>query len=82
MRILGVALLWGFIFPCTALANSTVWVAANEESAPSQDMRAQISSEREELLLFFEEEDLIVTATKHPQTLKEVPATATVFTAE
>ncbi|MEE9614214.1 MAG: TonB-dependent receptor plug domain-containing protein, partial [Thermodesulfobacteriota bacterium] len=35
----------------------------------------------EELLLFFEEKDLIVTATKQPQTLQRAPAVATVFTA-
>lgn len=37
---------------------------------------------REEMLLFFEEKDLIVTATKHVQTLQEAPAIATVITAD
>lgn len=37
---------------------------------------------REELLLFFDEEDLIITATKHPQKISDAPAIATTITAE
>ncbi len=41
----------------------------------------QLAAVDPELGLFFEQEDLIVTATKQPQTLKKAPAVATVFTA-
>ena len=37
---------------------------------------------RDELSLFFDEKDLLVTATKHPQTIQEAPAIATIITDE
>ncbi len=39
-----------------------------------------VAAVEQDLFLFFEDEDLIITATKHPLTLKKAPAIATVFT--
>lgn len=59
-----------------SLANSSV--AGNSEDITVEgDSRAM-----DELLLFFEEEELIITATKHPQKISDAPAIATIITAE
>lgn len=77
--LLFTALLW---LPKIVFASTILHVASNSESELPQDIYAQLSAEREELLLFFEEEELITIATKHPQTLEKAPAIATVITAE
>ncbi|MBI3582972.1 MAG: TonB-dependent receptor [Nitrospinae bacterium] len=48
----------------------------------SEDKKVITSKAEEEMLLFFEEKDLIVTATKHAQSVSKAPAIATVITAE
>lgn len=46
------------------------------------DVKVSITTAMEEMLLFFDESDLITTATKHVQPLREAPAIATVITAD
>ncbi|MBI5749624.1 MAG: TonB-dependent receptor [Nitrospinae bacterium] len=48
----------------------------------SEDKKVITSKAEEEMLLFFEEKDLIVTATRHAQSVSKAPAIATVITAE
>lgn len=69
-----------FIFPAFSSAESVTGIepAGTEVSGP----KIRKSTDMEEMLLFFEEKDLIVTATKHPQRLQEAPAIATVITAD
>ena len=53
-------------------------LALNEPSTPTNDF----STIDEELLLFFDEEDLFITATKLPQKISEAPAIASVISRE
>lgn len=53
-----------------------------KESASTTVTLVARSQAMDDMLLFFEEADLIVTATKHPQKISEAPAIATVITAE
>ena len=57
-------------------------ISSGDDDASNVSIPAGSSQAMEELLLFFDEEDLIVTATKHLQKLSEAPAIATVITAE
>ena len=53
------------------------------EQAKTDSSEIKVSQNTEaEMLLFFEEKDLLVTATKHPQTLRDAPAIASVITAD
>ncbi len=66
--------------PGAVVAAQGTGAVAGADAAPDNGS-AQLAAVDPELGLFFEQEDLIVTATKQPQTLKQAPAIATVFTA-
>ncbi|MFA7405660.1 MAG: TonB-dependent receptor [Pelobacteraceae bacterium] len=68
------------IFACLAI-NGTVRGSDGSGSAPIQIVAQGGSTEKEELLLFYEEKDL-VTATKRPGSLRKAPAIATIISAD
>ncbi len=55
-------------------------IAAGSSDIEAERGEFELASSRDDLLLFFDESDLIVSATMHPQSLKKAPAIATVFT--
>lgn len=68
------------IFACLGI-NGTVQAADGPDSAPDQIVEQAGPTEKEELLLFYEEKDL-VTATKRHTSLRKAPAIATIITAD
>lgn len=56
-----------------------VGIRANSED---NSRATRMASTMEEMLLFFDESDLIITATKQPQTVADAPAIATIITAD
>lgn len=71
-----------FVFFVACLnMNGAVWGADESLSAPDPQAAENATTENKELLLFFEEQDL-VTATKRPTSLRKAPAIATIVTAD
>lgn len=65
-----------WLFLAALLVQPLLCLSAHAQAPP------ELPSGRQQLLLFYEEEDLIVTATKQAVPLSKVPAVATVITAE
>jgi outer membrane receptor for ferrienterochelin and colicin len=73
------ALVAGAILAGCLCAGATAW-GADDETEPEQVAEQSAAGEKE-LLLFYEEQDL-VTATKRPVSLRKAPAIATIITAD
>lgn len=73
--------LLSLVLPSFSLAENGTTTVKMTKTDPAAKKPAR-STDMEEMLLFFEEKDLIITATKHTQTLQDAPAIATVITAE
>ncbi len=74
-------LLMGGLVILLCLFSPLASLAAGLEGSEAGREGYEVATAADEMLLFFEKEDLIIGPTRHLQTLKKAPAIATVFTA-
>lgn len=70
------------LLPDSSYAEDSQPSDAHQGNGKNGSSKPRFTTAMEEMLLFFDESELIITATKQPQLLKDAPALAVVITAE